>query len=181
MPGITQIRLAGLGGQGVLLAGLLLGQAGVVQGKYVAGSNAYGAQVRGSGCKSEVVFSDCPIDFPHVITPDILVVMSQTTYDEYSKDMATGGLILYDASQITSRKEIKARQIGIPATDAALNRLGNEQAANIILLGSLVALTGLVSPEAVEQAMEQHVSSRFQKLNLEAFTAGRELGRQDHG
>ena len=112
MPGITQIRLAGIGGQGVMLAGLLLGQAGMVEGKYVAGSDVYDTQVRGSGCKSEVIFSDCPIDFPHVITPDILVAMSQTAYDEHSKDMATGGLILYDASQTTPRKEIKVRQWG---------------------------------------------------------------------
>ena len=152
-----------------------------LQGKYVAGSNAYGAQARGSGCKSEVVFSDGPIDFPHVTAADILVAMSQTTYDQYCTDVANGGLILYDASQVTPWKELEVRQIGIPATDVALKKLGNKQAANMILLGALVEVTGLVPPEAVEQAMEQHVGSRFQKLNLEAFITGRELGRQVHG
>jgi 2-oxoglutarate ferredoxin oxidoreductase subunit gamma len=73
MPNIMQVRLAGLGGQGVILAGLLLGQAGVFDGRSVSGSNFYGAQARGSGCKSEIVFSDGPIDFPHLVTADILV------------------------------------------------------------------------------------------------------------
>ena len=71
------MRLSGFGGQGVVLAGILLGQAGVIDGKYVSGSNSYGAQARGSGCKSEIVFSDGPIDFPHLTTADILVAMSQ--------------------------------------------------------------------------------------------------------
>ena len=102
MPGITQIRLSGFGGQGVVLAGLLLGEAGVAEGKYVAGSNSYGAQARGSGCKSEVVFSDAPIDFPHLTTADILVAMSQGTYDQYCADInPETGLILYDQSQVT--------------------------------------------------------------------------------
>ena len=71
--------------------------------------------------------------------------------------------------------------MGSPATDVALNRLGNKQAANMILLGSLVELTGLLPPGAVEQAMEQHAGGRLRELNLEAFFAGRELGRQVHG
>ncbi len=141
----------------------------------MAGSNSYGAQARGSGCKSEVVFSDAPIDFPHVTTPDILVAMSQTTYDQYCMEVAAKGLILYDASLVSPRKGPAVRQVGVPATDTALHRLGNKQAANIVLLGSLIELTGLVASGAVIRAMEQHVGGRFQKLNLEAFIAGREL------
>ncbi len=182
MPDITQIRLSGFGGQGVVLAGLLLGEAGVVEGKYVAGSNSYGAQARGSGCKAEVVFSNGPIDFPHLITADILVAMSQGTYDQYCADIKSAtGLILYDQSQVSPRSDLEAKQVGIPATESALKKLKNKQVANIILLGALVELTQVVSPEAIERAMEKHVSERFLRLNLEAFEAGRQLGRQAHG
>ena len=87
MTEMIQVRLSGFGGQGIILAGLLLGQAGVIEGKYIAGSDSYGAQARGSGCKSEIVFSDGPIDFPHLITSDILVAMSQGAYHTYCKDV----------------------------------------------------------------------------------------------
>jgi len=176
---ITQIRLSGFGGQGVVLAGLLLGEAGVVDGKYVAGSNSYGAQARGSGCKSEVVFSDGPIDFPHLTSADILVAMSQSTYDQYRTDVEPeGGLILFDESQVTPKKDVAAKQIGIAATDSALKLLRNKQVANIVLLGALVELTHIVSAKALEKAMEQHVNERFLRLNLDAFEAGRQLARQ---
>jgi 2-oxoglutarate ferredoxin oxidoreductase subunit gamma len=76
MTEIKQVRLSGLGGQGIVLSGMLLGQAGVMEGKYIAGSNSYGAQARGSGCKSEIVFSDSPINYPHLTISDVLVAMS---------------------------------------------------------------------------------------------------------
>ena len=181
MPGITQIRLSGFGGQGVVLAGLLLGEAGVAEGKYVAGSNSYGAQARGSGCKSEVVFSDALIDFPHLTTADILVAMSQGTYDQYCADInSSTGLILYDQSQVRPRADLKVKQVGVPATESALKKLKNKQVANIILLGALVEVTHVVAPDAIGRAMDKHVGERFRRLNLEAFETGRQLGRQSH-
>ncbi len=179
---ITQIRLSGFGGQGVVLAGLLLGEAGVADGRYVAGSNSYGAQARGSGCKAEVVFSDAPIDFPHLTTADILVAMSQGSYDQYCTDMKPEtGLILYDQSQVTPKEDLAVRQVGIPATESALKKLKNKQVANIVLLGALIELTGVVSSEGIERAMEKHVNERFRRLNLEALESGRQLGRQPPG
>jgi 2-oxoglutarate ferredoxin oxidoreductase subunit gamma len=182
VPHITQIRLSGFGGQGVVLAGLLLGEAGVAAGKYVAGSNSYGAQARGSGCKSEVIFSERPIDFPHLITADVLVAMSQSTYDQYCADVvAETGLILYDDSQVTPRTDLGVKQVGIPATESALKTLKNKQVANIILLGALVELTHVVSPEAMERAMQKHVSERFRKLNMDALATGRQIARDSNG
>ncbi len=178
MSDITQIRLSGFGGQGVVLAGLLLGEAGVVDGKYVAGSNSYGAQARGSGCRAEVVLSAGSIDFPHLTTADILVAMSQGTYDQYCGGVNATGLILYDQPQVSPRADLNVRQVGIPATESALKRLKNKQVANIVFLGALVEVTRIVSPEAMERAIEKHVSERFRPLNLEAFALGRQLGRQ---
>ncbi len=182
MTEIKQIRLSGYGGQGVILAGVLLGEAGVIDGKYVAGSNSYGAQARGSGCKSEVVFSSEPIDFPHLLTADILIAMSQGAYNLYSGDVREpGGIILYDQGQATAREGLNLDQVGIPATEQALTKLKNKQVANIVLLGALIQRVKIVSLEAMEKAMKTHVSERFRDLNLRALTLGLELGEKAHG
>ena len=176
------MRLSGFGGQGIVLAGVLLGEAGVIDGKYVAGSNSYGAQARGSGCKSEIVFSDGPIDFPHLMTADILIAMSQGAYDIFCGDVKEkSGLILFDQGQVIPREGLKVIQIGIPATEYALKKLKNKQMANIVLLGALIEITKIVSLEAMEKAIQTHVSERFRSLNLKALEIGMELGRQVHG
>ncbi len=182
MAEITQVRLSGFGGQGIVLAGILLGEAGVIEGKYVAGSNSYGAQARGSSCKSEVVFSDEPIDFPHLITSDILVAMSQGAYDTFYADVKEkSGLILFDQGQVMPKEGLHAIQIGIPATEYGLKRLKNRQVANIILLGALIEATKIVSCKAMKKAIHTHVAERFRNLNLKALRIGIELGKRVHG
>ncbi len=182
MSEIKQVRLSGYGGQGVVLAGVLLGEAGVIDGRYVAGSNSYGAQARGSGCRSEVIFSSGPIDFPHLITADILIAMSQGAYDQYSGNVgAPGGIILYDQGQVIPREGLNLDQIGIPATEQALKKLKSKQVANIVFLGALIQTTKIVSLEAMEEAMKTHVSERFRDLNLKALRLGLELGEMTHG
>ena len=182
MAGIKQIRLSGFGGQGVILAGILLGEAGVIDGQYVSGSNSYGAQARGSGCQSEIVFADGPIDFPHLITSDILVAMSQGSYKQYCGDVTeTSGIILYDPGLVTIRGDLNLRQIGVPATEYAIKRLNNKQVANIVFLGALIETTQVVSAKAVQRAIRTHVSERFRSLNLKALRIGIGLGRRVHG
>ena len=182
MAQIIQMRLSGFGGQGVVLAGALLGQAGAIDGKHVAGSNSYGAQARGSGCKSEIVFSNRPIDFPHLTTADILIAMSQGAYNMYFKDVKDGsGLILYDQGQVVPKEDLSVKQIGIPATEQAFKRLNNKQAANIVFLGALIELTKIVSPKAIRKAIQTHVSGSFRDLNLKALETGMELGRRTDG
>jgi 2-oxoglutarate ferredoxin oxidoreductase subunit gamma len=179
---ITQVRLSGFGGQGVVLAGILLGEAGVIDGRYVSGSNSYGAQARGSGCKSEIVLSDRPIDFPHLITADILVAMSQGAYDLFCEDVReTSGLILYDQGQVVPKEPLNVKQMGVPAAEQALKKLKNKQVANIILLGALIEVTKIVTPKTVRKAIHIHVSERFLSLNLKALGAGMELARQIDG
>jgi 2-oxoglutarate ferredoxin oxidoreductase subunit gamma len=166
----------------VVLAGILLGEAGGIDGKHVSGSNSYGAQARGSGCKSEIVYSKGPIDFPHVIQADILMAMSQGAYDQYSGDVKEEtGLIVYDQGQVAPREGLRVKQLGIPATEYAVKRLRNKQVANLVLLGALVEKTSVVSVRAMEKAIQTHVAERFRSLNLEAFKLGLELGRQAHG
>jgi 2-oxoglutarate ferredoxin oxidoreductase subunit gamma len=182
MPEIIQVRVSGFGGQGVVLAGILLGEAGAIDGKYVAGSNSYGAQARGSGCKSEVILSKGPIDFPHLITADILIAMSQGAYNQYYQEVKEGsGLILYDQGQVVPKEDLHVRHVGIPATEYAIKKLQNKQVANIVFLGGLIEKTRVVSPEVMKKAMEKHVSERFRRLNLQALKVGMELGRSIDG
>jgi 2-oxoglutarate ferredoxin oxidoreductase subunit gamma len=182
MSEITQIRLSGFGGQGVVLAGVLLGEAGVIEGKNISGSNSYGVQARGSGCKSEVVLSDGPIDFPHLVTADILVAMSQGAYNMYCGDVReTSGVILYDEGLVHPKNGLKVKQWRVPATEYAVKKLKNKQVANIILIGALVETTKIVSPKAIQKAIHIHVGERFRTLNLKALQVGMELGRQING
>jgi len=182
MPEITQVRLSGFGGQGIVLAGILLGEAGVIDGKHIAGSDSYGAQARGSGCQSDVVFSGGPIDFPHLTTADILIAMSQGVYNMFCEDVKEkSGLILFDQYQVRPKEGFNVIQIGIPATEYALERLKNKQVANIVLLGALIEITKIVSLKAIKKAIHTHVSGRFRSLNLKALQIGIELGRRVHG
>ncbi len=182
MPRIVQVRWNGFGGQGIVLAGVLLGQAGVFDGSHTSTSNSYGAAARGSAASSEVIFSDGPIDFPHLITPDILIAMSQGAYDVSCREVREdSGLILYDQGLVNPRQDLKIKQVGVPATDLAMKKLKDKQAANIVLLGALVGITGIVSRQAIRKAIRTHVSERFRDLNLKALTLGLELGEQAHG
>lgn len=178
----TQVRISGFGGQGVVLAGVLLGQAGVLDGKFVTGTNSYGAQARGSGCKAEVVFSDQPIDFPQVIVADILVAMSQGGYQQYASGVREpSGLILYDQGLVHPEGGLGVRQIGIPATEGAIKKLKNKQMANIFFLGALLEISQLVSIRAMQKAIDLQVGERFKKLNLEALKMGVQMGRKTRG
>lgn len=179
---VTQVRLSGYGGQGVVLSGLLLGAAGVFDGRFVAGSNSYGAQARGSGCKAEVILSAFPIDFPHLTRADILVAMSQGAYDLYCQDVKEDdGLILYDSGLVKPKDGLRVKQIGLPATETAVKKLTSKQVANIVFLGALTEITQVVSSRALRKAIREHVSERFRGLNLKALGAGMALGRKSHG
>jgi len=181
MSEITQVRIGGFGGQGVVLAGVLLGEAGVVDGKHTSGSNSYGAQARGSGCKSEIVFSDHPIDFPHLTRVDFLLAMSQGAYDLNIKDVKKDGLVLYERSLVAPKEDTGFKQVGLPCTEFALKKLKNKQVANLILLGALVEITKMVSAKSIRQAIALHVSEQFRSLNLNALQVGMALGRQVYG
>lgn len=175
MPGIVQIRLAGFGGQGIVLAGALLGHAAVIDGHRVSGSNSYGAQARGSACTAEVVLSEGPIDFPHVLEVDVFVAMSQGAYERYVADIKDEGLVIYD-SQLVDPIRPGGRQRPIGATEMAIRELGNKQVANTIMLGSLVAMTGIVSRRSMETAISEDLPPRFREINLKALARGYVLG-----
>jgi len=172
----VQLRFCGFGGQGILLMGTVLGDAAVRQGLWVAGSNSYGSQARGSACRSEVVLSRGPVDFPHVLEADVLVAMSQEAYHHFLPSVCPEGVVIHDDPQVKRAPESQRVHVPIPATRSAVEDLGTRQVANMVILAAAVSLTGVVSRETLVEAVEEGVASRFKELNLRALEKGFALG-----
>jgi 2-oxoglutarate ferredoxin oxidoreductase subunit gamma len=178
MKGLKQIRLCGFGGQGVVLAGVILGHAAIRDGRWVAGSSSYGAQARGGYARSDVVISEGPIAFPHVLKSDILIAMSQPAYDRYIEDTEPGAVVLFEQQMVTPRMLHGITQRGIPATLRAMEELDQKQVANIVMLGAAVASTGIVSREALLWAIKGTVSEKFLEPNLRSAKLGFSMGEE---
>jgi 2-oxoglutarate ferredoxin oxidoreductase subunit gamma len=170
------VILCGFGGQGIVLAGTLLGHAAFHDGKWVSGTSSYGPAARGGECASEVVVSDSPVVYPHAIEADVLLAMSQQGYDKYiGKAKPEVALVLYDGKFVSPREAPVGRQVEIAATETAEQRLGSAMGANIIALGALAATGNVVSHGDLLQAIEKHVPERFRELNIKAAELGFEL------
>jgi 2-oxoglutarate ferredoxin oxidoreductase subunit gamma len=174
---IKQVMICGYGGQGIVLAGTVLGRAAFNDGKWVGGTNSYGAASRGGSCRAEVVISTQPISFPYVIEADVLIAMYQTAYDKYIgqvKDKES--IVIYDEHLVSPSKVDGLRQVPIPATRTAIEDLKSELVANMVMLGAAVELTGLVTKDALCSAVAETVAERLRELDLKAVEAGFRLG-----
>jgi 2-oxoglutarate ferredoxin oxidoreductase subunit gamma len=173
----TEIRIAGFGGQGVVLAGVLLGTAAAVtDGRRAIQTQSYGAAARGGGARSEVIVSDDPIIYPRVTHPDIMVAMSEESMKRYGPEMRPGGLLIIDSDLVKNVNREDVRLVGVPASNLATQQLGKTIVANIVMVGVLVAKTGVVSTAAMEAAITHNVPPKTIDLNLKAFRKGLEIG-----
>lgn len=167
----TEIRLAGEGGQGMILAGIILAEAAAIHdGKHTVQSQSYGPEARGGASRSEVIISDEEIDFPEVILPDILVALSQMAYDKYAKNLNLEGLLIVDEERVKNVSQANA--IRVPIGGIALEMTGKAITANTVALGILVGLTGLVSRQAIEKAVQAHAPKGTEAMNSKALQAG---------
>jgi 2-oxoglutarate ferredoxin oxidoreductase subunit gamma len=173
-----EIRITGLGGQGVVLAGEILGRAAVYDEKHVVQTQSYGAEARRSATKSEVIIADKKIGFPTVRKCDVLVAMSQTAFDKHLKDLKEDGTLLVDEDLVRKVPKIRARVFKIPATKTAETKLKSKIYANVIMLGALTKTTGIVSQQAVEKAITESVPNKTQENNICGFRIGLELVKQ---
>lgn len=175
---VKQVRLCGLGGQGIILAGTILGHAGMADGKWAAGTASYGGEARGTACRSEVVISDYQLIFPQLLKVDILVSMSQEAHDKFVGGVEKEtGIVIYD-DKVVTREISDLRQVEIPATSTAVKELGNEQVANMVMLSAMVEITGIVSKEALISAIRENIPERFKDINLRAVELGFSLGKE---
>ncbi len=171
------VKIAGFGGQGVVLASIILGRAALVDGKYSTQTASYGSESRGGECKSEVVISPDEIEYPLVDKVQTLVVMSQPALSKYVEDLLSGGTLLVDpdmVKRIPERKDVNIIQI--PATRTA-EGLGRRIVANMVMLGALQEKTKIVSKQALLQAVKENVPTRTIDLNSKAIEEGIRLAK----
>jgi len=173
--GRLSLRFGGSGGQGAVLAATILGEAAVLSGLKAAGSSAYGSQARGGAASSDLIVSRNPIDYPHVSRPDLFVAMWQEAYDESLGAVAEGGVIVYDTFFVKPSESAGILQIPLGATEAVLEKLKARQGANILFVGAVVELTGVVEDEAVAEAIERNLDPRFLKNSKRAYSLGRKM------
>jgi len=171
----TEIRIAGSGGQGVVLAAQILGKAAVLDGKNAVQTQAYGAEARGSLSRGEVIISDGKIHFPSVRRCDILVAMNQESLNVFIKRIKETGLLVVDSSNVTEIPETKAEVHKTPFTETAKKAFGEVIYANIIMLGALTKITGVVTEQAIERALMESVPKKTVATNLRAFRQGSQL------
>jgi 2-oxoglutarate ferredoxin oxidoreductase subunit gamma len=177
--GRTEIRFSGSGGQGILLAAAIVAEAATTLGKRVVQTQSYGPAARGGASKSEVIIADEEIDFPEVLSPDVNLVLSQAAYRAYAADMREGGLLVYDSGLVEPGPEAaRWTCCGAPFTRGSAEQLKKTVVANIVALGALIEASGMLPPEAVEQAVLSRVPAKFRELNAQAFALGRRLAAE---
>lgn len=181
MEGRYEVRLAGEGGQGLILAGVILAEAAAVyDGLNATQTQSYGPEARGGASKSEVVISRGEIDYPKVIEADCLLAMSQEACDKYVGNLKRDGMLIVDSAHV------KRLPLGRPAVQAPITQLAEEATgrritANVVALGVLVGETKVVSRAAIEAAVRARAPKGTEELNLKALAAGFEWAEKHPG
>lgn len=173
-----EIRIAGFGGQGVILAGMVIGKAATLfDNKFVTLTQSFGPEARGSACSVQLIISPEPVLYPYITRPGILVVMSQEACTRFCSEIKPSGLLLYeqDLIQLSNNCAPGVKAFGIPATRFA-EELGRKLVLNMVMVGFVTAMAALTSPEAVRKAVADSVPKGTEKLNLAAFEKGFEYG-----
>jgi len=176
----VELRLGGFGGQGIILAGYVLGRAATVHaGRNTVMSQSYGPESRGGACMTELVIADGEIAHPRVVNPDLLVMMSQQAYAKYAAGRPAGSLLIVDEDLVTLAEEPEHDRpvLGAPATRLA-EELGRRIIANIVMLGFLCGATSVVSVDNVREAVAASVPRGTEDQNLQAVEAGFEYAAQ---
>lgn len=172
-----EIRLSGSGGQGLLLAGIILAEGAIYDGKNSVQTQSYGPEARGGASKSEVIISSEMIDFPKVRNCDILLALTQKSYDQYSAGLKDDGILIVDNS-------VKVESVGnkklytVPILDTAVNTLAKPMVTNIVALGAIVEITNVITKESLEKAVLARVPKGTEELNRKALSMGYEIAKK---
>lgn len=172
----TEILIGGVGGQGVILAGILLGSAATVfDNKKAVQTQAYSSEQRGGMARAEVILSDEPVTDPQVRRPDILIALAQDAINRHLKKIKPGGLLVMDSDLVQEVEKGDFEILSIPASSIADKEMGSVVVANLVLLGGLLKKTAVLSIGAMEKAIEANVPAKAKEMNLKAFRRGLEL------
>jgi 2-oxoglutarate ferredoxin oxidoreductase subunit gamma len=168
-----EVRLSGEGGQGLVLAGKILAEAAAIyDDKNATQSQSYGPEARGGASRSEVIISDGEIDYPKAEHLDILLALTQEALDKYLADLRPGGVVVVDEDAVPRVPEGNHRLLRVPFIRIAREKVGRAIVGNIVALGAIVRLSGVVTEQAVEQAIAARVPKGTEELNLKAFRLG---------
>jgi 2-oxoglutarate ferredoxin oxidoreductase subunit gamma len=167
---------SGSGGQGVITAAIVLAEAAVLhEGLVAVQSQAYGPEARGGATRSDIIIADEPIKFPKVIQPNILVCLTQEAYNKFYTIVRPGGLLITDTRYVKAQRKADAIQKEIPMYETVMEKIGKPIVFNICMLGTLLAITELISPESIMKVLKTRIPSGFLDLNREALNIGMEL------
>jgi len=167
-----EIRICGFGGQGIILAGVILGEAAARSGYQAVQTQSYGPESRGGAARSEVVVSDAPIDYPRVTRADVIVALSQPAYDRYAGELTDGGFVVVDSAGVEAEGAIV-----MPFTKTA-EAAGHKIVTNIVMLGYLGARLDFLDPDVLEATVLANVPAGTEDINRRALKAGRDLAAE---
>lgn len=167
-----ELRLTGSGGQGLILAGIILAEAALLDGRNVVQSQSYGPEARGGASKSEVIISEKEINYPKVEKCDIMLALTQDAYDKYIDSLRPGGTLVLDSSIETITDNDNIDTFVVPILDTARDKIGKPMVANIVALGSIYELTKVVSKESLIDAVMGRVPRGTEELNKKALLEG---------
>jgi len=175
---LTDIRISGFGGQGVIMCASVIGRAAsIVENGYATMTQNFGPEARGGACSAQLILSPTPVLYPYVAHPDLMVLMSQEAYVKFSKDIKPGGTIIIeqDLVRVQELNVPDVRVFAIPATRIA-EELGKKMVQNVVMTGFFGAISGLLQRESLRKAIEDSVPAAFAELNRRAFDAGYDYG-----
>jgi 2-oxoglutarate ferredoxin oxidoreductase subunit gamma len=174
---LTEIRIAGFGGQGVILSASVIGKAkSIFEGGFATMTQSFGPEARGGACSAQVILSDTPVLYPYVTRPDILIVMSQEAFTKFSPELKDGGILVVEQDLVRlSGLRSGVQVFSVPATRLA-EELGKKMVLNVVMVGFFGAVTKLVNPESLRSAVLDSVPSAFRELNGKAFDKGYDYG-----
>jgi 2-oxoglutarate ferredoxin oxidoreductase subunit gamma len=179
---LTEIRIAGFGGQGVILSAAILGKAAsIYENGFATMTQNFGPEARGGACSAQLVVSDSPVLYPYVTKPDIMVIMSQEAYNRFADELKPEGLLIIEEDLVrVSNLNNDKKVYSIPATRLA-EELGKRMVLNAVMVGFFTAVTKLLNVDSVRKAVADSVTPAFRELNLKAFDKGFEYGTTELG
>jgi 2-oxoglutarate ferredoxin oxidoreductase subunit gamma len=174
----SRLVFSGSGGQGVITAAIILAKAAVMfEGKNATQSQSYGAAARGGATRSDVLISESDIYFPKVVQPNILVSLTQESYNTFSGIIRPGGLLMVDSKFVSIEKKVDAKHITLPMYDTVMKKIGKPIVFNICMLGALLGATDLVRTESILKVLETTIPKDFMEMNKTALDLGFEMGK----
>lgn len=175
----SRLVFSGSGGQGVITAAIILAKAAAIfEKKYAIQSQSYGAAARGGATRSDIVIADSEINFPQVIQPNILVSLTQESYNKFSPIIRPGGLLLVDSKYVTIGKKVDAIHISLPMYENVMEKIGKPIVFNICMLGALIGTSKLIEPKSIIKVLETTIPESFMEMNKKALQIGMELAEK---